>query len=128
MRSNTLPKRRTSTRLSDALAIKAASLNILKAKGSRQPSKVDGSTWKGDGLTIAIRTPFQRLPETDGRFIRQAALFGLRYTPNLPYGLDIWETGRGKVLNIEWTHDGRSELVGFKRGGWEQKVLALGRH
>ena len=117
---------KTSTRLSDALAIKEAALIILKARGSRQPSQSDGSSWKGNGVSIVLRTPFQRLPELDGRVIKQAVLYGLRPTKNLPYGLDIWELGRGKVLNLEWALNGRPELVSFKRGDWERKVLEIG--
>jgi hypothetical protein len=95
--------------------------------GSKHPTHGSGTSWQGDGLNVALRTPFQRYPEPDGRVFQRTALFGLRDKPALPHWLDVWEIGRGKVLNIEWTHDGRSELVGFKRGDWEQKVLALGQ-
>jgi hypothetical protein len=36
---------------------------------------------------------------------------------NLSHGLDIW--WNNKVLNIEWSDDGRINVVSYKPGQWE---------
>jgi hypothetical protein len=41
------------------------------------------------------------------------------------YCLDIWETGNGKVLSLTWNSiGGVPEIVGFRRGDWEQVFIA----
>jgi hypothetical protein len=40
----------------------------------------------------------------------------------LPYGLDIWHHDR--VLSLQWDGD-HLEVTGFRRGPWEEAVLAL---
>lgn len=39
------------------------------------------------------------------------------------YGLEIWPKGARKVFNIRWDSTG-FELPAFKRGSWEQELLA----
>jgi hypothetical protein len=39
---------------------------------------------------------------------------------NLPYDLDIW--WNNKVLNIEWSDDGRIEVVSYEPGPWEGEL------
>jgi hypothetical protein len=40
--------------------------------------------------------------------------------------LDVWDkTRRGaKVLNVNWSGDGAIQVVSFRRGDWEQVLLA----
>jgi hypothetical protein len=77
----------------------------------------DGSiqalTFGDDGLIILHTTPFQRLPQPTGVFIRYlAALHGLDPPENLPYGLDVWRGG--KKLNIEWSDAGQVVVRSYK--------------
>ena len=45
---------------------------------------------------------------------------------NLDYGMEIWAHDLGhKVLNIEWDRNGCIDLVSFRRGEWEKRVLAF---
>jgi hypothetical protein len=39
---------------------------------------------------------------------------------NLPYGLNIWSGN--KVLNIEWSDDGRTDVVSYRPGPWEREL------
>ncbi len=74
---------------------------------------------------MLYRTPFQKLPPVPEQLKYMAALFG-KQLDNLSYGLDIWEMEYvGKVLNIEWNAEGDVQLVSFRRGAWESKVLAF---
>jgi hypothetical protein len=49
-----------------------------------------------------------------------AALRGWECPKNLPYGLDIW--WNNKVLNVEWSDDGRTDVVSYKPGRWESEL------
>jgi hypothetical protein len=79
------------------------------------------------GLSVIYTTPFQKLP---GRgpapeFAKYLAAQARQQPPgNLPYGLDIWAAGK-KVLNIEWSSDGRVDVIRYKPGDWEQRLLKL---
>lgn len=44
--------------------------------------------------------------------------------------LDVWDVGSGgnKVLNMNWGADGTHEVVSFRRGDWEEVLLAATRH
>jgi hypothetical protein len=48
-----------------------------------------------------------------------------------PYGtsLDVWDRTlrEAKVCNLHWTHQGRTEVVTFHRGEWEQVLLDRAR-
>ena len=78
------------------------------------------------GLSIIYTTPFQKLP---GRgpapeFAKYlAAQAGKQPPGHLPYGLDIFAAR--KVLNIEWSNDGRVDVICYKPGAWEQRLLKL---
>jgi hypothetical protein len=39
---------------------------------------------------------------------------------NLPYGLDIWSGN--KVLNFEWSDDGRINVISYRPGEWESDL------
>jgi hypothetical protein len=60
---------------------------------------------------IFYRTPFQRLPEPSENVKYYIALTGK--IANLPYGLDIWESG-GKILLFEWDDKGAYFWATFK--------------
>lgn len=110
----------------DAIAIRDAALEKLRKVGRRVARKpITGTTleWSDGSLLILHRTPFQRLPPVPDQLKHEIARFegGM----NLGYGLDIWDQGNRKVLNVEWNDDGALKLVSFRRGPWEAKLLAL---
>jgi hypothetical protein len=114
----------TSRRYTRIIELRDAALAIVKNRG----------TWKGasgmkflyasmGSIRILHRGRFQRLPETPSQVKYLAALHGLPVRDNLPNGLDIWATGNGKVFNLEWDEKGNLELVGHRRGIWEDELL-----
>jgi hypothetical protein len=59
----------------------------------------------------------------------KAALLRISVENNLPYGLDIWESGKRKVYNVEWDRNGKVHICSFRRGDWENAVFVLsGQH
>jgi hypothetical protein len=72
------------------------------------------------GLTLALRTPFQRMPKETERAKYMRALEGGR--TSLPYGLEVWAPKR--VLDVEWDDSGTVELIGYDPGEWEQVIKA----
>ncbi len=73
------------------------------------------------GLTLALRTPFQRMPKETERAKYMRALDGGRVS--LPYGLEVWAPKR--VLDIEWDDAGSVALIGYDPGEWEQAIKAV---
>jgi hypothetical protein len=72
-----------------------------------------GAKW--EGYSISYRTPFDKrddLPEDTKYFL---ALTG--ETGPLPYGVDIWKPGGGKILLFEWAENGPGNLVTLKVDG-----------
>ena len=114
------------TKRDRALELRDLALAVLRARGVWQPVRVnDGTiqalTFDDDGLSILHTTPFQRLPQPTGVFIKYlSALHGLDLPQNLPYGLDIWRGG--KKLNIEWSDSGQVVVVSYKAGDWEREL------
>jgi hypothetical protein len=50
--------------------------------------------------------------------------FGLGLLSQGLYCLDIWETGKGKVLYLTWNSIGAPpEIVTFRRGDWEEVFI-----
>ena len=57
--------------------------------------------------------------------------FRVRLTPTgARREMDVWHAGAGtggaKVLGLWWSGDDVVTVVGFRRGAWEQELLALG--
>jgi hypothetical protein len=113
-------------KIARAIQLRDAALDLIK-RSKQRPSKGIVS-FDGDGFHGIYRTLFFRLPATTDRFKYSAALHGRtlhRGSINLPYGLDIWQCGGRKVLNIEWDEKGIVELVSYKPGDWEAALLPL---
>ena len=111
----------------DAIRLRDAALKKLRADGVFTKVTRLGFclSWKGEGLSLSLRTPFQKLPPVSEHPKYVAAMMGSNIE-NLPYGLDIWDIGGSrKVLNIEWDQQGAIQLVSFRRGAWEAKVGAF---
>jgi hypothetical protein len=50
--------------------------------------------------------------------------FGLGPLHHGLYGLDVWEKGVGKVLNLSWDSVGATpRITTFRRGDWEEVFL-----
>jgi len=116
-------KKKRVSRLDTAICIRDAALEKVKKEGQFEDTNVGPLlVWKGDEFAISHHTPFQKFPPPGEDFLRKCYAAGVDPTNNLPYGLDIWDT-KGKVLNIEWHNNNHVELVSFKRGEWEEKIL-----
>lgn len=108
-RSQALTARSPTPREARALAIRDAARRKLRLCGRCEEVRGAGPTlfWRGRGLMISLREP-----RLGGRYV---------------YGIDIWlanGVGVRKVLNLEWNRDG-AWIVSFRRGPWEELVLAL---
>ncbi len=122
-----------SKRSEAALAIRDAALQKIRAEGIFEEIPNFGPTlvWPEKAshkapLHMMLRTPFQKIPKVSVENRKKALQHGLAPEgPNLSYGLDIWTT-EGKVFNIEWGDAGKTKIVNFKRGAWEETVLAWG--
>ena len=120
-----------SKRLEAALAIRDAAFQKIQSEGIFEEIKNFGPTlvWPKKAphtvsLHMMLRTPFQKPPKASVESRKKAFQHGLSLKGlNLPYGLDIW-TSEGKVLNIEWEEGGKTKIVSFKRGAWEDTVLS----
>lgn len=62
-----------------------------------------------------------RLPEAQ---TMQQALILQRAAKPLPNVLDLWVTGKGKVLSVEYDAD-EIRLISMKRGDWEADLFGL---
>jgi hypothetical protein len=108
----------------EAMAVRAAGLALVKAHGCFQsagPVKPMVATI-GD-IRVAYRTPFQRLPEFDELTKYRLPMHGAH--GNLPYAPDILHAGR-MVFLIEWDDGVNVEIILFRRGDWESKLLGAG--
>jgi len=123
-----------SKRSEAALAIRDAALQKIRAEGIFEEIENFGPTlaWPKEGpkhatLHMMLRTPFQKIPKASVESRKKAFQHGLRLKGlNLPYGLDIW-TSEAKVLNIEWEEGGKTKIISFKRGAWEDMVLSCAK-
>jgi hypothetical protein len=126
------------TRTETALQLRDYALSIARDHGSYElVGDAKYLMWRGDTFTILHRTPFQHRTEPDEAAKKLAAkigasvdeakyaatLHGVKLPEALPYGLDVWH-GK-KVFSLEWSDDGRSRVISFKRGPWEEELLAL---
>ncbi|WP_298111488.1 hypothetical protein [Bradyrhizobium sp.] len=106
-----------------ALELRDLALAIVKSAGRWQPAGRGPKilVCRDQGLQIAYRSPFQKLPPITGEMIRQAISFGLAPRQNMPNGLDIWlvDGKARKVLNIEWSETDVA-AVNFIPGPWQQ--------
>lgn len=115
------------SRRADALAIRDHMLQIMGIHGrSETIAGIRVNAWAGNGFESVVNTPFTPLPHAPPKpksFADAAAL--QKYRPPMPYEISIWRRGYGKVLLLEWDHNGECEVVTFKRGSWEQELLSL---
>ena len=78
-----------SSRLKDALETRDAALTLLRARGAWMArGDIPFLMLMEPGLTLALRTPFQRMPKETARAKYIRALEGRRV--GLPYSLEVW--------------------------------------
>ena len=109
--------RRKVKRLYAAIRVRDAALDKVEMDGHlgcNEYSRI--KVWGNDELYITFNTPFQMLPTEEDIRDESLAFFDLQYS------LNIWDTN-GKLFNIEWDDQNKIDLLQFKRGKWEQKVV-----
>jgi hypothetical protein len=109
-----------------AILLRDAALGVVKRIGAWQTaSPVKLLSARVGSLLIGYRTPFQRLPVVRDKLKFIAAKIGAPPPQSLPYGLDLWAPK--KVLNVEWDDQGNVALIGFRRGEWEEELIAAAK-
>ncbi len=97
-----------------ALKLRDTALKLVRSKGKLSPLLTGKTvlfktlTYESGFLKIHYRSPYAPIP--DG-------------AATMPYGLDVYWPK--KVLVIEWNDTGEVHIVGFRRGEWETKLMAL---
>jgi hypothetical protein len=109
--------KRTVNRLYAAIRIRDTALDKVEIDGYIDFNEFSLiKVWGNDEFYITFDTPFQKLPTIEDITDEDLAFF------NLKNSLNIWDT-KGKLFNIEWDDENHIDLLQFKRGKWEQKVL-----
>ena len=115
-------------RAAHALAIRDHVLPLIRERGALQSIGivriVTVVAWEAKPLLFTLRTPFSGGPKEGPAPSYQHALLRQQAKAVLPYGLDVWHRGR-KVMSLEWSGAGESNLIRFMAGEWEAEVLAL---
>jgi hypothetical protein len=98
-------------------------LPLVRAGGQVRPvGPTSQVMWEAGAFRFALRTPSSpRTPAADAPEFA-AAEAAAEAGRMLPFGLDIWHHDR--VLSLQWDAD-RLEVTSFRRGPWEDEVLAL---
>jgi len=96
-------------KLDRAVAIRDHVLRLMERGGAwLQRGQVRVRWWEGGDFKAALNTRFSTLPNQP-----------------VPYELSVWAWAGGKVLLIDWEHGGEARVVSFKRGEWEDRLLAI---
>ena len=86
-------------------------LKLMEREGKWESvSRIRVLVWRHPRFVATLNTPFNPLPDGDG--------------PPRRYELSLWE--KGKLLLLERDADQPRRVVKFKRGSWEDELLALG--
>ncbi len=117
------------TKKERAIQLRNLALELITARGTWVPMSGGSHLLAFDdalsGLSISCRTPFHHVPQPPEYVKYVAAPDGYTRSRNLPYGLDVW--WNNKVLNIEWSDDGRVDVVSYRAGQWERDLERLAR-
>ena len=117
-----MTKKRVS-RLDAAISIRDAALKKLKDQGQFEDTGFGPLlVWRGDEIEISRITRCRKSPTPSEVAAIKSCETSVGPKLRLLYGLDIWGT-QGKVLNIMWDYKDHVELISFKRGEWEEKIL-----
>jgi hypothetical protein len=81
-------------------------------------------TWKRGRFHATLTTPFNPLHEREAVAPGYVHTIARQGAPKpMPYELSLW--AGSKVLLMEWEQGGEVRIVTFKRGDWEERLLAL---
>ena len=81
-------------------------------------------TWKRGRFQATLNTPFNPPHEREATAPGYVHTIARQGAPKpMPYELSLW--AGSKVLLMEWEQGGEVRIVSFKRGDWEQRLLAL---
>ena len=109
--------KRTGNRLYAAIRIRDAALDKVEIDGYIDCNEFSLiRVWGNNEFYITFDTPFQKLPTIEDISGEGLGFFDLKNS------LNIWNT-KGKLFNIEWDDKNHIDLLQFRRGKWEQKVL-----
>src|ERR1700677_2879286 len=114
------------SRKDDAILIRDAAVALVASVG--EMVKIlgqDGSRLRNFAELDEVKILYQTPATADPQEIPPEFLEALKASgrPHLPYHLDIWDAQR-KVFAVTWDEDGQFRIVSFKRGGWEERVMA----
>lgn len=107
-------------------AIRDAALAIVRLHGEWErihnfPHPVLG--YENEGFKLLYRTPFQPIPVSN-KATSQGIAPSTQRAMYKAYGLDIW-FGK-KVLSVQWDQEDEVEVISYRKGEWEEKLLAHG--
>ena len=81
-------------------------------------------TWKRGRFHATLTTPFNPLHEREATAPGYVQVIARQRAPKpMSYELSLW--AGSKVLLMEWEQGGEVRIVTFKRGDWEERLLAL---
>jgi hypothetical protein len=116
---------RTRTRLERAIEIRDHVLPLIRAGGRVQSrGGLRWTKWSPPGFNCVLITPFTPLPAGSRPSSYERAIAQHLGSKGMPWRLDIWSRGTGKVLSLQWD-DEQADLISMKSGLWEAKLLAL---
>lgn len=93
---------------------------VWKQWGSARSREIDGGEWKASYWTPFA--PLETGPRPASTHLQALILQNLK--PAMPYQMDLWLVGSGKVLSVEWDGDD-IHLISMKRGDWETDLFGL---
>jgi hypothetical protein len=115
------------TRFERSRSVRDAALKLLRKDGFWRPiCGLDDLFLSFDSAEFEIIhvTPFQHLPESSENFKYAAVKYGTTWERE-PYWLDIWDKKtRRKVLSVRWDTSDELDIVSFRRGDWEERLLS----
>ncbi len=78
-----------------------------------------------NGWHASLHSPFNPITDAlpEAASYLQAVILQQAPAP-LPYQLDLWVAGTGKVLAVEW-RDSELRIISMRRGAWEQELFGL---
>lgn len=125
LRKPRLP-RNPKTRLTRALELREPALKIFQKHAKWiDAGGVRIQEASHAGFQIEYKTPFHKYFRPSDLVIARAAAAGFRYD-RLPYGLYIYGPHGSKpcccVMAFEWDDTGRTRLITFRSGEWEQQL------
>ena len=111
--------------------LRTAALRLVEAHGEwKQAGRVRAKFASIEDFEIALMTPSETRPEVSEEMKAWAERHGESDKLAADYSLEIWVTGRKKVLNIHWKEEQPEEqpveVLSFRRGDWESELLDLG--